>query len=167
MRSATFSAPPFAGRPQRARHALARCLRPPRCGLCFPVFFQQYESGALRKEGAPIHTFCVVLTNTAASMTTPGAAAAKAAAATAAGTAETATAAAEASSAAKAAASKSAAAARRPGRARAGDAAPAGAAGPYGGDDGRPSYCPGKSPCRTKGRCNKCCNGRRAGGAAR
>ena len=49
--------------------------------------------GALRKEGAPIHTFCVVLINTAASMTTPGAAAAKAAAATAAGTAETATAA--------------------------------------------------------------------------
>ena len=47
--------------------------------------------GALRKEGAPIHTFCVVLTNTAASMTTPGAAAAKAAATTAAGAAETAT----------------------------------------------------------------------------
>ena len=167
MRSATFSAPPFAGRPQRARHALARGLRPPRCGLCFPVFFQQYESGRPPQGRRPDSYFLCRLDKYGS-----------------------------VNDHARRRRRESRRRHRRGSRrnrhrrrgsflrrqscrlqirrrcAEAGagagrDAAPAGAAGPYGGDDGRPSYCPGKSPCRTKGRFNKCCNGRRAGGAAR
>ena len=124
-KSPSCGAPRFRRRPSQGGRSAPDTRWHAACALpvaasAFPSFSNNTNRGALRKEGAPIHTFCVVLINTAASMTTPGAAAAKAAAATAAGTAETATAAAEASSAAKAAASRSAAAARRPGRARAG-----------------------------------------------
>ena len=113
-KSPSCGAPRFRRRPSQGGRSAPDTRWHAACALpvaasAFPSFSNNTNRGALRKEGAPIHTFCVVLINTAASMTTPGAAAAKAAAATAAGTAEASAAAAAEGASETTAAAKSAA----------------------------------------------------------